>query len=646
MRIGIKMSRGKKRLPTYILKNNILYLEGTSYYISSSDTTTANGSDNNSTTSILSGIAGRHIMSIFRNLMDNNRDDAIEYVLESPRRMKVIKETCEIFDAYCLLGSLLSRRHEHGLKAFFNITLRQPEEYSETFGTEIVSYCSHLKEGEGNGGITVTKIYGQGSFGFVYRQKDGQMIKFTYFTDAFIVELLSAFFLVYSRNSLMNDGVLRVSPGTIHLHEQKIKQLYPCLFPEKIIEKYGSLTNIIKSLVMDIAIMTESSYMHTDITPNNVMWDIQEEKLKIIDFGGTMGDDSFYDLGERVTRLCTKTTRPEEYSSRDLLSLRDERSELFSAFYTACEIVLPAEQRDKRKTRFLLPKEKCDLFRSFARISGVIDPYFDMSNEEQTERPLLETLITLTGACKNTPYIETMKSSLVKMFPRVSHSTIRRISKHFSLWRIAFAFVHLPTKEVRTLFIGNLLAIIVKSHNCEELLSRDGRIPIYILFRCIHLFDALYASVSLLPIRLIVLSLLYICLSLAKFPVVSITHIPQHPVYCVLREFFSISEITSLLFTPLTAYLLLAIDNSCCYSIPWFKCLYSLNREKRFFSGMEEGIEKEAKEFARFYFRELLKSPIVEPVDLFSKYDRNNNEESEGGEQMMVLFNRLLDLWF
>src|SRR6185437_14463915 len=83
--------------------------------------------------------------------------------------------------------------------------------------------------------------------------------------------------------------------------------------------------------------------MHLDISPANVMWDDRNSTVRIIDYGGTIGDDSFFDIGNIVSRICTRTTRAPEYGSPETIWQRNESSEGLSAYYAIMSNVFPEE---------------------------------------------------------------------------------------------------------------------------------------------------------------------------------------------------------------------------------------------------------------------------------------------------------------
>lgn len=652
--------------PSFVLRNNTLFFEGVSYYFVDDPTMFISG-NRRGTRSIISSITDKYISTTFHRLIREDRDKAIEYVFGGDiDRLETIRETSSLEDLHALFGSMLVRRYVTGLKQFFGVSLAVPECHVEVFGGETVQYRTSqqfpfvVSEGIG-------KIYGEGSYGIVYEKipNDRYLTKFTFSTDAFIIEFLSTFFLIYARNSMLHQylGMIMVSEENINFHEQRMLKLHRAS-RTKIIEKYGSTLNVLKVLIRDVAILTDRSYMHMDITPNNVMWDHRLHRLTLIDFGGTLGDDSFYDLGERVLKLCTRTTRPPEYSVRDTLFMRDERSELFSIFYTVCELLFggdisfpPTTEGECIKrihSATTLPCEKEDAMMKLAMESGVIAPYINMGDDKQKSRPTFDSFLPLGYHDISTAYMQMFMSRVVdKLFPQKRQegnsitTAVRRISTHFSLWKhVVFAFTgNLPPQEVRTLFIEELMNTIANDLGALTKSIGDKKVPIYLIFRCIHLFDALYYSNDFyknLSIKLMVLSLLYISLSLAKFQCVNISHCRQHPVYQVLSQWLRVPDVTSLLFTPLTAYLILVTQEY--YSSVWFRCLYSLIPFKRCYHGkIDEDVAARIKMFTRFYFNELRKAPITEPIELFEKFSFLDQQSNITTTKIME---DIISLWF
>lgn len=613
--------------PKSIFKDNVLYLEGVYYYFDSSSP-----SEKEDDIITLPPIFTRKsILSTFYHLMKTDRDKAIEYTLSTVNRIATISQTCEKDYARHLLGSLLSRKHCVGLKTIFGITLTRPVNYIETFGRELIEYSTCGPKFSDDltppcvSDIRLNKIYGQGTYGIVYSRTVSvtDVVKFNTTSNSYITEFLSIFLLMYHRSSTLNYNTVQINPSTVHLHEIRLKLLAK--------NSYKNVLEPFKSLIIDLSLFTEYSYMHTDINPNNVLWDNWDGKMKFIDFGGTMGDDSFYDLGERTYKLCTKTSRPNEYNSSDTLYLRDERSELFSLFYTITEMT----RMGGYKTRDLLPSSKYDIMRTFAKDAGIAAPYFSISESEQCERPSLNSLLRAGGVNYNqapaSVYMTSLHDCVKQLFGRTGRNeTVRRVSFYFSMWKTIFATIDLPCNSVREEFISEL-SVLFEDESCGELLISKGipttPPPIFIFFRCVHLFDALYRRLDHIPIKIMAMSLLYICMSLAKMAVIQISHYESHPVYQILREFFSVPELINVLLTPLTAYMLFAIDTNDRFvnkiDPPWFKCLYASNPERRFY--IDLGIDVKIKAFSRYYYSCMKQTAITEPLALFESYMKEND---------------------
>jgi len=589
-----------------VFKNQILYLEGISYFYLNND-------DSFSPTheKPLSLNEKKEILSIFRHYLDRDRQKAIDYVMHSKNYRDIIKLSCGREELLILFAAMLSRNHTEGLHHFFNVSLAKPTKYSELFGSEVLqdstlsipSVTTPFPSAQlmfNTKVIPTFRVYGSGSYGIIYsRDGTSNLYKFTTDTDSFISELMSTVMLMLNKNSELGYGTVNAPLSTVHLHEQKLKALYRCS-DALILGRYGNVMNVLKSLIRDVQLFTEYSYMHLDITPNNVMWDEQEERLKIIDFSGTIGDDSFFDLGERHNKLCTRNSRPEEYTCKKTISMRNESSELFSLFYTVHELI---DKKEDYSTLF--PREKIDTVIKKFKEAGINELYMALGDLKMSDRPFLEPLI-IEDESSLTPS-NALLGVFEKIFiTKIDPITVRRVLHYFKQWKPLFGRVEFPSESERRKFRDEILELWISN------------IPIYNLFRCIHLFDFVRGKLKHLPIRILARALLYICCSLSKLYVPQISHSENHPVYQVLREMVIVPETTGLLMTPLTAYLLLYIDNfydSTEEKKRWFKCLYSRNELKRDFDE-----EKDIINFTNFYFLEVCREPLVEPTLLFEKY--------------------------
>ncbi len=597
-----------RNLPNYVIKNGSIYLSGITYYLVN-NTHPISSTDYSLDTK-------RRVLLTFKQYMLCDRDRAIQYVLDRDYRIEIIRNFSDNDEYYKLLGCLITRKHDHGLFKIFNLSTTRPEGYFERFGSEIISYPASSPSFF----LPMSRVCGHGNYGIVYippqemlascnnlpeKTTVDNVYKFTYDADAYICEFFSTLLLMNNKCSLNYQSNL-IASDMIHLHLQILKPM--CLLNHELVsERYPYFMDILTHLSEIVDILTDYSYMHLDINPNNMLWDKEHSEIRLIDFSGTLGDDSFYDLGQQCAKLCTRTTRPEVYDSPGTMYRRDEVTEKFCLSWAINRLV-----------------------------SG------DVSVDKPPRNQLLPAWIT--------DFIEGDDSS--RGGERSCLSDLEKMDVYFSHWTDVFKDIsHLPPQSVREQFRNEVLKLMIDPSHGE---LRYGSppftqplAPIYILFRCIHLFDALYeklSTITTLSIRTIALTLFYICLSLIKVTLKSVSYSEAHPLYQVLRIINDNKpEVVYLLFTPLTGFINYLYATSV-NNHSWFKCLYSRIPGRRiFFDDREKTSYIIA--FAHLYYQEVCDRVITDPSSLFEGFDVPHVPEGgEGGRDPR--FETLVRDWF
>ncbi len=207
-------------------------------------------------------------------------------------------------------------------------------------------------------GLVIERMLGKGSYGYVFEvPRQAGLFKFSTTTSEYVRELLTQCVL-----STLHTGLPQVvetptmaDMEAVQHHLLELTPLHPvtrqtaAAYAETVtagttgihadlqgvsLSVVDQLSLMVKLLMNGVRALRDRFIMHLDISTTNVMWDNKTSTIRIIDYGGTIGDDSFLDIGRIVTRVCTRSTRAPEYGSGETIWQRNESSEALSAYYS------------------------------------------------------------------------------------------------------------------------------------------------------------------------------------------------------------------------------------------------------------------------------------------------------------------------
>lgn len=507
--------------------------------------------------------------------------------------------------------------------------------------------------------LSYDHLIGKGSFGHVFNI-DGALVKFSHVTSEYIRELLSQCVLSATEDSLCGvyakSGITQCtsalpqevhSPTTapsdfIHHHLLSLKPLQPLTrisiihYITTILQQQQSSRSnsggasaeiLIRRLLHGIRALRDRFVMHLDISTNNIMWDPHANTIRLIDYGGTIGDDSFIDIGTNVTKLCTRSTRPPEYNVSTTLWQRNENSESLSAYYAVMGHIFPVDLLNEPPfnkeyaCRKIVEKDTTTVLTCEADRQIHL---FSRSNPQ--ERPLLDWVLDgeaglsmgIIGSLNRYRHMRQCLFRFVSMWPR-------RTEPLEDIW-----------KTRRSLFISILLPRI-SCMNLDDGTTCGGLIQDYIIpppytaARCLTLYDALRDLITcpkFEPLltryltetsyyRILVNTILYISLSPSKPRLYEVEYYSCHPLHTVLRAITQYPHLISCFLSPITVFTLLHIETPKILKSseqpgdvvhqPILRCLYSLKPERRMYNESVDGVAG----FVRKYLSHILREPLL-----------------------------------
>lgn len=621
-------------------------------------------------------------------------DDAIklQVLLESypllPRLLVDRRGRCKQESHELLFGLLLNMGNVKVLERLYAVAVcdgsldeRSMISQRETFGSKTALVHDRIGvQREGPivvRGIDIVRLVGKGSFGVVFEDMENTLIKYGIVSGEYIREVLCHCMLMTttggltgaeSRDSCGINPISFVSPDMIQDH---LLQLYPLTpinraalptisedfsldFPSEACS-VDRIAVVIRTLMHSIRELRDRFIMHLDLSTTNVMYCSSKKQVKIIDYGGTIGDDSFLDIGMMVSRVCTRSTRAPEYGSPETLWQRNESSETLSAYYAIMSNIFKAEllnvqpyMKEKECSSQVTQeiatwdaewKDKnltfpCDLD-SLRRVHMT-------AHRLPRDRPPLDWILS------NGTFEEDSKAlEMGTIGSSIRNSHIKNCLERFiSQWPKGKQHgLSIEWKLRRDTFIMILLSRI--NSRGDEGTSCGGLThhvipPPYIMTRCIVLYDALRdiliieASTSEPALvrymteeaccPILVNAILYLALAPCKATMIDVEHYTSHPLHVILRVIVKYPHLISIFLSPITAYILLImeapvqdniIDPSESSLVPCTKnshriirCLYNLRRDKRC-QPMYGPLLPKIINFVREYMLLIMKEPLV-----------------------------------
>jgi hypothetical protein len=401
--------------------------------------------------------------------------------------------------------------------------------------------------------------------------------------------------------------------------------------------------------------------MHLDLSTSNIMWDAEADSLRIIDYAGTIGDDSFLDIGSTVTRVCTRSTRAPEYSSEEILWQRNESSEALSVYYALMSHIFSREvinDQPYAKESSCRERVRVDIelwnteWRSrvedSAELPGeimCIRRVHDAARSLPKDRPPLEWILSSGTDASDR---EALEMGCIGSIPRFTY--IRQcVTRYISQWPQGDAELDDEWRALRARFVALLIGRIdcpgTVGVTCGGLASKTIPPP-YTTVRCLALYDGLttivregHAEDSLIHYmsniayyNLLVNGILYVALSTSKTQLVDVEHYSGHPLHVVLRAIVKFPNLLSVFLSPITVFALLTLETPRATvndqaasavrlseatpkpkpetSHRIIRCLYNLRRDRRS-QPMFGASLKCIAEFARNYMTRLLRAPII-----------------------------------
>lgn len=596
-------------MPLYVIYQDHLYLSGYSYFrlklddilLSTAIPTYASQEENNAMPEFRWAIANRDAEKAFAIL-------GLHQTL--PRLLTTVQGRCDKDAHLMLLGMLLYYRRVQDLERLYGIgmatdseacTISQDESFGET--TSLRYYGIHIRRAESTDwqsrGIKIDSILGNGSFGIVF-MCSSQLVKFSMMSAEYCRELLMHLVLTVTNEGLPREvvPVTHVTANMIPHHILGLRQLTP-ITRERMARCL--IDSTLRQLFVGEAALRDRFLMHLDLSTTNLMWDSQLEIIRVIDCAGTIGDDTFLDLGPIIDRACTRSTRPPEYTCPDNLWQRNESSEILSIYYAIMSHVFDPGVIN------LLPEikeEACLKERGEGRIHEAI-------RSKISERSSLESLISLPDDI-----------GIIGSLSRFSH--IRRcLTRYVNLWPRGTNTIR---GEKRQKFIDMLLLTMEclgeRRIDFGGLTTRKIVPSPYLSARCVNLYDALatvtdeadleYYMNSIDSYQVLVNAILYISLAPCKIDLLDIEHYPSHPVHVILQVLFKRPEIMSIFLSPITAFILILLESPKATRINdtqprrIIRCLYNLRRDRRHLSEIPR-IGK----FVKDYLSKLLREPLI-----------------------------------
>lgn len=552
--------------------------------------------------------------------------------------------------------------------------------------------------------LQVERQIGHGSYGYVF-VSNGSLLKFSTATSEYVRELLSQFVLeitsfsdstshpahdlpqevatpTSARDAQINHHLLTLTP--LHcIKPHNISEYAMTATQEAILESgkvlrglsmapTDQLAIMVRNLLNGIRALRDRFIMHLDISTANVMWEKPAGGLRVIDYGGTIGDDSFLDLGPILPRLCTRTTRAPEYAASDNLWQRNESSETLSAYYaimshTFHTDLLKEQPQAKEAACANQVAAEIEVWNSAWRERAVIvgrDPAEELpvaincirrvhqaARGLPRDRPPLDWIISdgsdesdrralemgCIGSMTRYAHMRLCLSRFIKQWPL---GTPLRSAEDVAFW--------MPRRSEFITLLVSRISCGIDGSTCGGLVERMVPPP-YTAARCILLYDALRdivrnssTTASLEPdlVRLVtdqasypllLHAILYVALSASKAVLIEVSHHAQHPLHILLRTINNHKYLVSLFLSPITAYALLVLETPRAHvndeaagelrktTVPQprpetshriLRCLYNLRAYRRCRPMISPNVAHIAK-FVKKYMGDLFREPMV-----------------------------------
>lgn len=497
--------------------------------------------------------------------------------------------------------------------------------------------------------LSIEKMVGKGSYGFVY-ESGGLLKKFSTTTSEYVRELLSQCVLTLtSKNTGLSvaegekipsevKSPTSATSSQVQHHILTLTQL-SAITRSNIVEfiqvvggiqaidssknlrglemtAFDQLALICRSLFNGVRSLRDRFMMHLDLSTTNVMWDKSVGNgggVRVIDYGGTIGDDSFLDIGTIVSRVCTRSTRAPEYGSGESLWQRNESSETLSAYHA---IMSHAFSPTLTGTQPYAKEEACSLavklemdawdreWRARGKNEQREDEQVEIKDQEPIpaeiecirrvhqasrilprDRPPLDWLLSNGTDSGDRHALEMGCIGSIARYTHVRHC----LSRFVSQWPRGvpldpIADIDSMWLSKRTIFISILISRLtcttLEGITCGGLASRLVPPP-YTAVRCVSIYDALRDiillsvlnsdSESVEPVLIrymsepscypvLVNAILYLALAPSKSLLVEVEHYANHPLHVIIRTIVRDTSLVSIFLSPITAYSLLILE--------------------------------------------------------------------------------------
>lgn len=490
--------------------------------------------------------------------------------------------------------------------------------------------------------LIVERMVGKGSYGYVF-ENGGRLLKFSFTMAEYVRELLTHCLLTVTEGvtpTFASEDLVQYHLLALHSMQPLTRGSLPVYatimsehaVPSVKLAPLDEIAIVVRSLFNSVRSLRDRFVMHLDISTSNVMWDPASASVKLIDFGGTIGDDSFLNIGPIVSRVCTRSTRPPEYGTSDTLWQRNESSETLSAYYAIMSHVFPASILSE------LPHLKEELCRKQVETELTERPnpvpcirrVHLASRGHSADRPLLDWLLS-----SGTPEDDHAADDLGRIgtFSRYSHMR-QCLGRYISQWPRGRGLDSSRESDTewlinRSTFISLLLSRITCTDSlgitCGGLTHRLVPPP-YTLVRCLALYDAIrdlvrepsadsvlsryMSEAACYPV--LVNAILYVSLAPSKTQLCDIEHYLNHPLHAILRAFVRHPPLVTIFLSPITAFILLQLESPRSVEAehenrqPMFRCLYNLRRDRR-----DTEVNRRVKDFVENYMLSLLRAPLM-----------------------------------
>jgi serine/threonine protein kinase len=638
-------TQGPCNIPLYIIIHDKLYLNGFSYAATSREQKV-----------ITYDPEDRVNCQVLRDCLKTENSIAINTVLtKNPSIIRLLTDS-ELLSLFQLLIHFSFEKHLQEIFGVVFLTSAKTEtnvESLELFGRGTKLLHKYLRPTDKlTKFISIDNTIGRGSFGHVFSFPDSKKpVKFNYMTSEFVREFLCNLTLTVMSDDLSPEVRSETSVHLMPLHMFSMERyvpinrmtLYSIISEIPGSEEYSGIDQVaflIRKLLQGIRDLRDRYIMHLDLSWSNIMWNPKSKNVQVIDYAGTIGDDTFYDLDEVTDKICTSTTRPLEYFSGSLWQ-RNESSEGLSAYYAIISHVLPIKLMDKKpyqkeddcRIQVAIeqpddPEKKCEILRRVHSAGrGKIQQRTSLDwilsdGTEQGDKKALE----LGTVGTKTRYVHVLQSihHYIGRWP-VSNEDVVKAYDQF--W-----------KDRRATAVNSILDIIEcpakTGCDCQGLLDNIVPPP-YTFSRSIMLYDTIRSLVLQIqpehrgsmfqcfmdpPLHnVLVKSIVYLSLCPTKMILVDINHFPGHPLHILLQFLNDYPNLISLFLSPITAYILILFETP--YATEptlasteklrhMLRCLYSTDGSKRRSPVKVQAELPGIRKFVRSYLSRLIAAPL------------------------------------